>query len=102
MKIYILLIAVFMTLVSCKDTRQSDRQSLTPDAVTNDMVDIDEITEIESIIADSTLENATGDPAWKREGSRKIIIKKNGRYYLRMKARDGSIITTTLTYKYDE
>ncbi len=89
-------------MTGCNNSRKSSQRAVTTESTLQDMVDIDEIAEIESIIADSTLENADGDPSWKKEGSRMIRIRKNGKFYLRMKSRDGSTITTTLTYRYDK
>lgn len=72
----------------------------TDESTLQDMVNIDEITDIESIIADSTLENATGDPSWKKINSGMIRVKKNGKFYLRMETNNGTM--TAVTYQYDK
>jgi len=64
------------------------------------MVNIDEITDIESIIADPALENATGDPSWKRVNPKMTRVKKNGKFYLRMETNNGTV--TAVTYQYDK
>ena len=64
------------------------------------IVSIDEISEVENIIADSSLMNATGDRAWKTLNDKMIRVKVGDRYYLRMETKDGNI--TSLTYRYDD
>ena len=76
------------------NTPQTDESTL------QDMVNIDEITDIESIIADSTLENDTGDPSWKKINSGMIRVQKNGKFYLRMETDKGTV--TAITYQYDK
>ena len=94
--LYILCFAT-LALTSCKESKQPVQQTLTPDAVTNDMVSIDEISECEAIIEDSTLMDGKGEKAWtKRRGM--IRIKNGDKFYLRMLTKDGSV--TAVTYKY--
>lgn len=95
----VLVALAFILMTGCsqqgkKDTPKTDASTL------QDMVNIDEITDIENIIADSTLENTTGDPSWKKVGSGMIRVKKNGKFYLRMETKNGTV--TALTYQYDK
>ncbi len=86
-----------LTLTSCKESKQPAQQTITPDAITNDMVSIDEISECEAIIEDSTLMDGKGDRAWTKKGGM-IRIKNGDKSYLRMQTKDGSV--TAVTYKY--
>ncbi len=86
-----------LALTSCKESKQPAQQPVTPDAVTNDMVSIDEISECEAIIEDTTLMDGKGDRAWTKNGGM-IRIKNGNKYYLRMLTKDGSV--TAVTYKY--
>ena len=97
MKTIILLITALLALTSCKESKQPAQQPVTPDAVTNDMVSIDEISECEAIIEDTTLMDGKGDKAWTKNGGM-IRIKNGNKYYLRMLTKDGSV--TAVTYKY--
>ena len=97
MKTIILLITVLLALTSCKESKKPAMQALTSDAITNDMVSIDEIDECEAIIEDSTLMDGKGDRAWTMKGGM-IRIKNGDKSYLRMQTKDGSI--TAVTYKY--
>jgi major membrane immunogen (membrane-anchored lipoprotein) len=94
--LYIMCFAT-LALTSCKESKQHAQQTLTPDAVTNDMVSIDEISECEAIIEDSTLMDGKGDRAWTKKGGM-IRIKNGDKSYLRMQTKDGSV--TAVTYKY--
>lgn len=86
-----------LALTSCKESKQPAQQTITPDAITNDMVSIDEISECEAIIEDSTLMDGKGDRAWTKKGGM-IRIKNGDKSYLRMQTKDGSV--TAVTYKY--
>ncbi len=97
MKTIILLITALLALTSCKESKQPAQQTITPDAITNDMVSIDEISECEAIIEDSTLMDGKGDRAWTMKGGM-IRIKNGDKSYLRMQTKDGSV--TAVTYKY--
>ena len=97
MKAIILLITALLALTSCRGSKQPVQQPITPDAVTNDMVSIDEMDECEAIIEDSTLMDAKGDKAWTKKGGM-IRIKNGEKSYLRMQTKDGSV--TAVTYKY--
>ena len=94
--LYIMCFAT-LALTSCKESKQPAQQPVTPDAVTNDMVSIDEISECEAIIEDTTLMDGKGDRAWKKNGGM-IRIKNGDKSYLRMQTKDGSV--TAVTYKY--
>lgn len=98
MKTIILLITALLALTSCKGSKQPTQQKpITSDAVTNDMVSIDEMAECEAIIEDSTLMDGKGDRAWTKKGGM-IRIKNGDKSYLRMVTKDGSV--TAVTYKY--
>ena len=97
MKTIILLITALLALTSCKESKQPVMQALTSDAITNDMVSIDEIGECEAIIEDSTLMDGKGDRAWTKKGGM-IRIKNGDKSYLRMVTKDGSV--SAVTYKY--
>lgn len=97
MRLSILLFTALLVLTSCKETKQPVQQPLTSETVTNDMVSIDEISECEAIIEDSTLMNGKGDKAWTKKGGM-IRIKNGEKSYLRMVTKDGSV--TAVTYKY--
>ena len=86
-----------LALTSCRGSKQPVQQPITPDEITNDMVSIDEISECEAIIEDSTLMDAKGDKAWTKKGGM-IRIKNGEKSYLRMQTKDGSV--TAVTYKY--
>lgn len=92
------LIAICL-MTGCNNSQKGKDVVTTNEATLQDMVNIDEITEIESIIADSTLENADGELSWKKVGSGMIRIKKGEKFYLRMEIKDGSV--TSMTYRYD-
>ena len=94
--LYILCFAT-LALASCKESKQPTQQAITPDAITNDMVSIDEISECEAIIEDSTLMDGKGDRAWTKKGGM-IRIKNGDKSYLRMQTKNGSV--TAVTYKY--
>lgn len=96
---YIIIISALLALISCKESKQSAQQTITPDAITNDMVSIDEISECEAIIEDSTLMNGKGDRAWTKKGGM-IRIKKGNKYYLRLQTEKETV--TSVTYKYDD
>lgn len=93
-------VAFAIILMTGCNSQQGKKDTPITDASTlQDMVNIDEITEIESIIADSTLENANGNISWKKVGKGMIRVKKNEKFYLRMETKDGAV--TAMTYKYD-
>lgn len=92
------LIAICL-MTGCNNSQKGKDVVTTNEATLQDMVNIDEITEIESIIADSTLENADGELSWKKVGSGMIRIKKGEKFYLRMETKEGSV--TSMTYRYD-
>lgn len=92
------LIAICL-MTGCNNSQKGKDVVTTNEATLQNMVNIDEITEIESIIADSTLENADGELSWKKVGSGMIRIKKGENFYLRMEIKDGSV--TSMTYRYD-
>lgn len=62
------------------------------------LVTIDEIGIVETIIADSSLMNASGDRAWKPLNDRMIRVKNGEKCYLRMETKNGTV--TNLTYRY--
>lgn len=86
-------------MTGCNSQQGKKDTPITDVSTLQDMVNIDEITEIESIIADSTLENANGNISWKKVGKGMIRVKKNEKFYLRMETKDGAV--TAMTYKYD-
>ena len=97
-KVPMALIAICL-MTGCNNSQKGKDVVTTNEATLQDMVNIDEITEIESIIADSTLENADGELSWKKVGSGMIRIKKGEKFYLRMETKEGSV--TSMTYRYD-
>lgn len=92
-KILPLLIAVLLQ-TSCKETKQE-----TPLATGNCMSDIDVFTEVEEIIADSSLMNADGEKSWAKEGNF-IRVKDGKKFYLR-KETDKEILYVK-TYRYEK
>ena len=64
------------------------------------IVSIDEISEVEDIVADSSLMNASGDRAWKPVNDKLTRVKVGNRCYLRMETKEGNV--TSLTYRYDD
>lgn len=64
------------------------------------IVSIDEISEVEDIVADSSLMNASGDRAWKPVNDKLTRVKVGDKCYLRMETKEGNI--TSLTYRYDD
>ena len=103
----VLIIAMTALLVTaCTDSRRSlhdyvgtDRP-LTDEQVIDDLANIDEITECEIIIADSSLKDGDGEKAWKTVGDGMIRIKNGSRYYLRKMTKNGTV--TAFTYSYDD
>lgn len=95
------MITVALAMLLMTGCRQQGKNNAlqTDDATLQDMVNIDEITEIESIIADTTLMNADGDTSWKKVDEGMIRVKKNGKFYLRMETKNGTV--TAMTYRYD-
>lgn len=103
MKIFTLIfISVAMLLVGCKGKVSQEptihNYARTSNIVTTNMVDIDEISECEKIIADSTLMDADGEKGWRNKGDDTISIKNGDKYYLRIMTKDGNI--TDFTYNY--
>lgn len=96
-KLLYIICFVTLAMTSCKETIQPVQQTITSDAVTNDMVSIDEISECEAIIEDSTLMDSKGERSWSKKGNM-IRIKNGDKSYLRMQTKDGSV--TAVTYKY--
>ena len=99
MKQVVLFTIAFLALVSCNDSKHKTENVTTDQTVIDEMVNIDEICDIEEIIADSTLENAAGDPSWRKVGSGMIRVRRNGKFYLRMETDSGTV--TDVTYQYD-
>ena len=97
---FMVTVALAMLLMTGCSQQGKNNAPQTDDATLQDMVNIDEITDIESIIADSTLENDTGDPSWKKINSGMIRVQKNGKFYLRMETDKGTV--TAITYQYDK
>ena len=64
------------------------------------IVSIDEISEVEDIVADSSLMNASGDRAWKPVNDKLTRVKVGDKCYLRMETKEGNV--TSLTYRYDD
>lgn len=98
---FFLLVAT-LVLLGCKDKTSQEttihNYARTSNIVTTNMVDIDEISECEKIIADSTLMGADGERGWKNKGDDTISIKNGDKYYLRIMTKDGNI--TDFTYNY--
>lgn len=97
---FMVTVALAMLLMTGCSQQRKNNAPQTDDATLQDMVNIDEITEIESIIADTTLMNADGDTSWKKVGEGMIRVKKNGKFYLRMETDKGTV--TAITYQYDK
>ena len=98
----ILLTAVILQ-TGCKENKPWQEPALhdyvgTSDLLANDMVNIDEISECEKIIADSSLMDGKGERVWTHKGTGMISIKNGDKYYLRMTTKDGNI--TAVTYRY--
>lgn len=64
------------------------------------IVSIDEISEVEDIVADSSLMNVSGDRAWKPVNDKLTRVKVGDKFYLRMETKEGNV--TSLTYRYDD
>lgn len=96
---FMVTVALAMLLMTGCRQQGKNNAPQTDDATLQDMVNIDEITEIESIIADTTLMNADGDTSWKKVGEGMIRVKKNGKFFLRMETKNGTV--TAITYRYD-
>ena len=99
----LILLTTALLLTGCKGNNPSQDPELrdyvgTSDLVTSDMVNIDEISECEEIIADSSLMDGKGERAWTHKGTGMISIKNGDKYYLRMTTKDGNI--TAVTYRY--
>ncbi len=75
-------------------------RTVTHEQVIDDMVSINEISECEKIIEDSSLMNGNGKRAWMQKGRYIIRIKNGDKYYLRMTTEDG--YTTAVTYRYEK
>lgn len=94
--VYFLILAAMM--VGCKSN--STKAVPTDQEVVDDMVDIDEMVNLEYIIADSSLMDVKGNISWHPINDRLIRIKKGNRYYLRMQTEKETV--TSVTYKYDD
>ena len=99
MKQIVLFAIGVLSFMSCNNGKHTTERIGTDQSVIDEMANIDEICEIEEIIADSTLMNGKGDRAWKMEGGM-IRIKNGNKYYLRKQENDGNV--TTMTYRYDK
>lgn len=98
MKKIICSLALLTMLTACK---QSPTKAITTDGkVMENMVDIDEMENLEYIIADSSLLDAKGDISWHPVNDKLIRIKKGNRYYLRMQTEKETV--TSVTYRYDD
>ena len=98
MKKIVCSLALLTMLTACK---QSPTKAITTDGkVMENMVDIDEMENLEYIIADSSLLDAKGDISWHPVNDKLIRIKKGNRYYLRMQTEKETV--TSVTYRYDD
>lgn len=98
MKKIVCSLALLTMLTACK---QSPTKAITTDGkVIENMVDIDEMVNLEYIIADSSLMDAKGDISWHPVNDKLIRIKKGNRYYLRMQTEKETV--TSVTYRYDD
>lgn len=98
-RIMILLLLLNIAVAGC----QTKKRQATDDDVkasVEKIMNIGEIEQVESIIADSTLMNAEGNMSWKKEGENMIRVKINEQYYLRMTTKEGTV--TNITYRYDD
>lgn len=98
MKRFVSFLILAAMMVGCKPN--STKAVSTDQKVVDDMVDIDEMVNLEYIIADSSLMDAKGDISWHPINDRLIRIKKGNRYYLRMQTEKETV--TSVTYKYDD
>lgn len=98
MKRFVSFLILAAMMVGCKPN--STKAVPTDQEVVDDMVDIDEMVNLEYIIADSSLMDAKGDISWHPINDRLIRIKKGNRYYLRMQTEKETV--TSVTYKYDD
>ena len=101
-KIYIHSLCIALTvflLTACSSGTDKGVARETSEETIADMVNVDEITECEKIITDSSLMDGKGEKAWRRVNDRMIRIKIGEKYYLRMTDADGSI--TSVTYEYE-
>ncbi len=94
--VYFLILAAMM--VGCEPN--STKAVSTDQKVVDDMVDIDEMVNLEYIIADSSLMDAKGDISWHPINDKLIRIKKGDKYYLRMQKEKETV--TSVTYRYDD
>lgn len=98
MKKIVYSLALLTMLTACK---QSPTKAVTTDGkVMEDMADIDEMVNLEYIIADSSLLDAKGDISWHPLNDKLIRIKKGNKYYLRLQTEKETV--TSVTYKYDD
>lgn len=98
MKKIVCSLALLTMLTACK---QSPTKAITTDGkVMENMVDIDEMENLEYIIADSSLLDAKGDISWHPVNDKLIRIKKGNMYYLRMQTEKETV--TSVTYRYDD
>ena len=104
MRKYLLLVIMAVILAVCtilSDFKPSHSKAVATDRnVVDDMVDIDEMVNLEYIIADSSLMDAKGDISWHPVNDKLIRIKKGNRYYLRMQTEKETV--TSVTYRYDD
>ncbi len=97
--------AIITALVGCQgptgklhDSVGTDK-TLTDESVINDMVDIDEIGTIETVVENPKFMDAEGDTAWRRVNDKMIRVKIGKKYYLRKETKEGAV--TDITYRYD-
>ena len=94
------LFIVFLTVLSflgCKEAKKPAKDYVQES--TEKLMSIDDIFNLEDIIADSSLMNAQGDTAWRKVNDQLIRIKMGDNCYLRKETKDGSV--TNFTYRYD-
>ena len=99
MKRFVFLMVLAALLAGCNGRKGRADGRFVRESVER-IVSIDEISEVEDIVADSSLMNASGDRAWKPVNDKLTRVKVGDRCYLRMETKEGNV--TSLTYRYDD
>ena len=99
MKRFVFFMVLAALLTGCKDGKRPSSMGFVKESVDR-IVSLDEIGDVESVIADSSLMEAEGDRAWKPLNEKLTRVKIGDKCYLRMETKEGNV--TSLTYKYDD
>jgi len=99
MKKSVMIAVLGIALLSCESGNKQPVVG-TEDRIADTMADIDEMVNLEKIVADSSLMDAQGDVSWHPINDKMIRIKKGDKYYLRMQTEKETV--TSVTYRYDD